>query len=77
MTALRDLARTLHWGRQRHSLHYATKALEEAITDYSLALDAYNAARAEIIIADTIVPRRVPSFLLLKSAVHLNEREKS
>ncbi len=65
MTALRELSRILHWGRQKHSLHYATKELERAITDYALALDAYNAARAEIIIADTEIPRRIPSFLLV------------
>lgn len=72
MMALRDLARTLHWGRQRHSLYHATRALDRAIADYALALDAYNAARAEIIIADTVIPRRIPSFLLLQSAVPPN-----
>lgn len=64
MTALREILRFLHAGRQHWSVAQCERDVERAKHDLALALDARDRALAAIRIAEP-PPRVLPKFLLV------------
>lgn len=66
MTALREIFRLLHLGRQHLSVAHCERDIERAKSDLAKALAARDAALADIRIAEA-PPRRIPTFLLIQN----------
>lgn len=66
MTAIRELLRFLHFGRQQFSVAVCEREVDRAKRDLALALDARDRALADIRAAEP-PPRSPPSFLLVKN----------
>lgn len=65
MRALVELLRIMHLGQQSLSVAVCEREVLRAKEHLALALDAQDRARAADRIAQTVPPRRIPSFLLI------------
>lgn len=76
MTALREILRLLHLGRQHLSVAQCERDIERAKADLAKAIDARDAAQAAIRIAEP-PPRRIPTFLLIQNPVTPARRKRA